>query len=165
MFHVQLYTRLHQARVYNLDEEELQKQFLDPMRSDRLFVYEGHEWEPRKIQLSVFETQERLRPDQIAMGRGWANVEKLGTEVTKEALARRSAVAAGPGGSIAVALLRERVIGRLTAGPVSLQEIMAMAADLMPESELSEQVAASHRAASELLHSGDACLAPLSALA
>jgi hypothetical protein len=165
VFHVQLYTRLHQARVYNLDENELQRQFLDPMRSPGIFVYEGHEWEPRKTQLSVYETDDRLRPDQIAMGRGWSNVEKIGNDVTMEALARRPAPGPSPGSSVAVALLKERLIGRLSAGAVTLQEIMAMAADLMPESDVNEQVAASHRAASELLHTGSACLAPLSAIA
>jgi hypothetical protein len=164
VFHVQLYTRLHQARVYNLSEDELQRQFLDPMRSPGMFVYEGHEWEPRKTQLSVYEG-ERLRPDQIAMGRGWSNAMKSGQDVTLEALARRPAPAPLAGSPAAVARLKERLIGRLSAGPVSLQEIIAIAADLMPESDANEQLAASHRAASELLHTGGACLAPTSALA
>ncbi len=162
MDHVQLYTRLHQARVYNLEEEELQREFLDRMRSERLFVYEGHEWEPRKTQLSVYEA-DRLRPDQIAMGRGWGNVMKLGRDVTKEMLAQRPAPAPLAASPAAVALLKERLIGRLSAGPVTLQEIIAMAADLMPGSESDDQVAVSHRAASELLHTGGACLAPPSA--
>ena len=164
MYHVQLYTRLHQARVYNLDREELQRGFLDPMRTPALFVYEGHEWEPRKTKLSVYEA-ERLRPDQIAMGRGWSNVMKLGHDVTQEVLAERPAPAPPAGTAAATARLRERLIGRLSAGPVMLQEIIAMAADLMPESDAAEQLAASHRAASELLHSGSASLAPPSPLA
>jgi hypothetical protein len=164
MYHVQLYTRLHQARVYNLDLEELQRGFLDPMRSPGLFVYEGHEWEPRKTKLSVYEA-ERLRPDQIAMGRGWANVVKLGQDVTQEVLRQRPAPGPIAGSPAAVAQLKERLIGRLSAGPVMLQEIIAMAGDLMPESDDASQLAASHRAASELLHSGSASLAPPSGLA
>jgi hypothetical protein len=163
VYHVQLYTRLHQARVYNLDLAELQREFLDPMRGPGLFVYEGHEYEPRKTKLSVYEG-ERLRPDQIAMGRGWDNVRKIGKDVTKEVLAQRPAPVPLAGTLVAAALLKERLIGRLSAGPVSLQEIIAMAADLMPESDDADQLAASHRAASELLHSGAACLAPPSAL-
>jgi hypothetical protein len=164
MYHVQLYTRLHQARVYNLDQEELQRGFLDPMRLSGLFVYEGHEWEPRKTKLSVYEA-ERLRPDQIAMGRGWANVMKLGQDVTQQVLAQRPAPGPVAGSPAAVMQLKERLIGRLSAGPVTLQEIIAMAGDLMPESDDAEQLAASHRAASELLHSGAASLAPPSGLA
>jgi hypothetical protein len=164
VYHVQLYTRLHQARVYNLSNEELQQQFLDPMRGPGLFVYEGHEYEPRKTKLSVYEA-ERLRPDQISMGRGWPNVVKSGKDVTAEVLAQRAAPAPAAGSAAAVAQLKERLIGRLSAGPVSLQEIVAMAGELMPGSDDAERLAASHRAASELLHSGGACLAPPSALA
>ncbi len=164
MYHVQLYTRLHQARVYNLTLEELQQQFLDPMRGPGLFVYEGHEFEPRKTKLSVYEA-ERLRPDQIAMGRGWPNVAKLGKDVTMEVLAEQPAPAPAAGTLAAVAQLKERLIGRLSAGPVSLPEIVTMAGELMPASDAAEQLAVSHRAASELLHSGNACLAPPSTLA
>jgi hypothetical protein len=164
VYHVQLYTRLHQARVYNLSDEELQREFLDPMRGPGLFVYEGHEYEPRKTKLSVYEA-ERLRPDQISMGRGWANVVKLGKDVTKDVLAQRSTPAPAPGTVAAVAQLKERLIGRLSAGPVTLQEIITMAGDLMPGSDAAEQLAASHRAASELLHSGSADLAPPSTFA
>jgi hypothetical protein len=164
VYHVQLYTRLHQARVYNLSIEELQQQFLDPMRGPGLFVYEGHEYEPRKTKLAVYEA-DRLRPDQIAMGRGWPNVEKLGKDVTLEVLAQRPAPGPVAGTPAALAQLKERLIGRLSAGPVTLQEIIAMAGDLMPGSDADEQVAASHRAASELLHSGSALLAPPSTLA
>jgi hypothetical protein len=163
VYHVQLYTRLHQARVYNIDYDELQREFLEPMRSPRLFVYEGHEWEPRKTKLSVYEG-DRLRPDQIAMGRGWANVRKIGKDVTRELLAQRPAPVPLAASPVALALLKERLIGRLSAGPVSLQEIVAMAGDLMPGSEADDHLAASHLAASELLHSGGACLAPMSAL-
>lgn len=164
MYHVQLYTRLHQARVYNLSLDELQREFLDPMRSPGLFVYEGHEWEPRKTKLSVYEA-ERLRPDQIAMGRGWTNLKKIGKDVTLEVMAQRAAPAPPAGSAVAAAQLKERLIGRLSAGPVTLQEIISMAGDLMPESDAAEQLAASHRVAAELLHSGGACLAPPSALA
>jgi hypothetical protein len=164
MYHVQLYTRLHQARVYNLEHEELEREFLDPMRSPGLFVYEGHEWEPRKTKLSVYEA-DRLRPDQIAMGRGWANVMKIGQDVTQEVLAQRPPPGPVAGTAAAVAQLKERLIGRISAGPVMLQEIISMAGDLMPESEAAEQLATSHRAASELLHSGSASLAPPSPLA
>lgn len=163
MYHVQLYTRLHQARVYNLEMEELQRDFLDPMRGSGLFVYEGHEWEPRKTKLSVYEG-ERLRPDQIAMGRGWANAQKVAKDVTLEVMAQRPAPGPAAGSPAAVAQLKERLIGR-SAGPVTLQEIIYMAGDLMPESDAAEQLAASHRAASELLHAGSAVLSPPSALA
>jgi len=37
------------------------------MRSPGLFVYEGHEWEPRKTKLSVYEA-DQVAADQIAMG-------------------------------------------------------------------------------------------------
>jgi hypothetical protein len=164
MYHVQLYTRLHQARVYNLEMEELQREFLDPMRGSGLFVYEGHEWEPRKTKLSVYEA-DRLRPDQISMGRGWANVMKIGKDVTLEVMAQRPAPAPPAGSAAAVSQLKERLIGRLSAGPVTLQEIIVMAGGLMPESDAAEQLAASHRAAAELLHTGSAVLALPSTLA
>jgi len=56
--------------------------------------------------------------------------------------------------------LRERLIGRLSAGPATLDDITRIAADLMPESSAEERLAASRDVALELLSSGTARLSP-----
>jgi hypothetical protein len=170
VFHAELYTRIRQARAFNLDADQVQRQFVIPMLSRELFVYQGREWDPRKAKLKIYEAPE-LRPDEIGMGRGWPTVQKIGTDVTAEmqaqALAQTQPPATTPAGALRLPVvdqLKERLIGRLSAGPVTLAEITAMAADLMPGSDPAEQLAASHRAAAELLQSGGARLAPPSPL-
>jgi len=56
--------------------------------------------------------------------------------------------------------LRERLIGRLGAGPVSGEQIMAMAQSLMPASDEAGRQSACEQAVWELLCSGEAQLAP-----
>lgn len=54
--------------------------------------------------------------------------------------------------------LRERVIGRLSAGPASFHDILGLAAELLPERHADEVVAAAVTAVLELLTGGQAQL-------
>jgi hypothetical protein len=161
VFHVEMRMGISVVREFNLGEREVWTRFLAPLMADRDFTFEGHDFTPRKTRISIYNGPE-LRPDQLGLGRGWQNVERTGSDVTVEVLAR----ARGHAGATRTTApptwetLRERAIGRLSAGAISYDEIVAMAANLMPDSTAGEQLAAGERAAVELLRTGAAQLAP-----
>lgn len=169
MYHVEMRAGMHVVREFNLTERRLWLEFLEPLMADREFTVEGHDFIPRKTRIKVYEGPE-LRPDQLGMGRGWQNAERTASDVTERVLARArgfiaQASAQEQDGSdraapVAVDALRERVIGRLSAGAVGLDEIAAIAADLLPESSEPERRAAAQRVALALLETGVAQLSP-----
>jgi hypothetical protein len=163
MFHVEMRMGAEVVRQFNLSEQGLWTRYLAPLMADRDFVLEGHDFTPRKTRISIFEGPQ-LRPDQLALGRGWQNVERSGNDVTEAILARSheyvSAAQASPPTVPVPDALRERLIGRLSAGPVTFDEITDMAAELTPGSAAGEQLASAERAALDLLRNGAAQLAP-----
>jgi hypothetical protein len=163
MFHVEMRMGTDVVRQFNLNEQGLWTRFLAPLMADRPFTLEGHEFIPRTTRINIFEGPQ-LRPDQLALGRGWQNAERSGNDVTEAVLARArehvSAAQAAPPTVPVPDALRERLIGRLTAGPVSFDEITDMATELMPASAVGEQLATAERAALDLLRNGGAQLAP-----
>ncbi|HET9094759.1 MAG TPA: hypothetical protein VFN36_06685 [Solirubrobacteraceae bacterium] len=177
MFHVELRTGMQVVREFNLGEERLWLQFLAPLMADRDFSVEGHDFTPRRTRLKVYEGPE-LRPDQLGMGRGWQNVERTATDVTQRVLQRarehvsgaeRSPVrtaappastGAAPTAATAAELLRERLIGRLSAGPLGAEEIAGAAAELLPEASERERTMLAEQAVWALLQRGVAQLTP-----
>jgi hypothetical protein len=154
VFHLEIRQRPHQTRAFNLTEEQLQARFLAPFLAGETIVYDDREWEPRKAKLTVIQGPE-LRPDQIGMGRGWHNATRGGTDVTERMLAAAQTSAAP---DPAVDQVRERLIGRLGAGPVAFADVVALAGDVLPGRRASERLAASELAVWELLHRGGARL-------
>jgi len=186
MFHAEIREGTHVIREFNLDERALWVRYLAPLLGDREFVREGHEWNPRKTRIKIFEGPE-LRSDQISMGRGWPNAQRAGTDVTKAVLTRARELQQAPTSAAspspqppapaaspqpattpapAVAdgpvqgarILRERLIGRLGAGPVTGLQIEALAHSAMPEADPPARRAACERAVWELLAAGEAQL-------
>lgn len=154
------------VREFNLSEQRLWQNFLAPLMADQDFTVEGHEFSPRQTRLKVYEGPE-LRPDQLGMGRGWQNVERSAEDVTERVLTRArehtaaTASAAPVTGSSSVDdLLRERLIGRLSAGPIAAAEVLAAAAELMPDASEAARIEAGRRAAWALLERGAAQLTP-----
>jgi hypothetical protein len=184
MYHVEMRMGMSVVREFNLGEERLWLEILRPLMAGQDFMHEGHEFSPRQTRLKVYEGPE-LRPDQLGMGRGWSNVERSAHDVTERVLARaREHVSAGgaPGPTSAGAvapeaasagvpapgaasagvadLLRERLIGRLSAGPITAPEVLATAAELMPGGSEPERLAAAQQAIWALLDRELAQLAP-----
>ncbi|HTW12721.1 MAG TPA: hypothetical protein VME01_08255, partial [Solirubrobacteraceae bacterium] len=171
VLHVEMRSRLNVVRAFNLSAAEVQARFIGPLRSAAKFTYEGHEWDPRKTRLKVFEGPP-LEPHQLALGRAWQQVEKAGTDVSATMLGAATATSGATAEPLAGATatgashppvlgqLRERLIGRLSAGPVSLPEMLALAAELMPDYTASQQVAASQTVLWELLVEQRAQLSP-----
>jgi hypothetical protein len=151
VFHVELKQRPHTTRAFNLTEEELHQRFLGPLRAGRSVSYAEREWDPGRTRLTIYEGR-ALRPEEIGLGRGWQNVMRTGSEVTERVLgAPPAAPAERPA---AVDQLRERILGRLTAGPQTLAEVVEMADALLPGARPSQRLSAAELAVWELLHEG-----------
>ena len=151
MFHLELRQRPHVARAFNLSERELRGRFLAPLAEGRTITYADREWEPSRTKLSIYEGPE-LTPEMIGMGRGWGNVTRTGSDVTDRLLAGAHP---GPGEPAAAQLkerLKERLVGRLGAGPLNPGDAVALADDLLPGHRASERLALTELAIWELLH-------------
>ena len=161
MFHVELRSGMQVVREFNLSEQRLWVEFLAPLMAGTPLSLEGHEFIPRQTRLKVYEG-EQLRPDQLAVGRGWQNVERTATDVTARVLARAREHTARPQQAppAAAELVRERLVGRIAAGAISAQEVVAIVAELMPQADAGEQRDVARRAAWELLERDLAQLAP-----
>jgi len=151
---------VHVVRAFNQTTEAVQSKFLEPLRAGIPFMCEGHEWEPRKTRIKVFEAPE-LQTQRLGMGRGWPMVEKRGTDVTLQLL---ESVNIGPRTRSqhmpAVSRLRERMIGRLLSGPVSLGDVISMASDIEPDATGDELEALGSQAVWETFRDGLAQLTP-----
>ncbi len=167
MFHVEMRSGIQLVREFNLSEQRLWLEFLAPLMADREFVVAGHEFTPRKTRMKVYEGPE-LRSDQLGLGRAWQNVERTSQDVTERVLQRarehtRRALEGAPDTRAAsVDLLRERLAGRLSAGPIEATELLTTAAELMPDATDGERRDAVLQAAWALLERGRAQLSPVS---
>ncbi len=148
MFHVELRQRPNMARAFNLREEEVVARFLAPLMAGRPLIYEDREWDPRKVRLTVLEGPE-LSIGEIGLGRGWANAQRAGSDVTERLMGRSRTQAPRPE---ALDRLKERIAGRLDAGPLTLQRVVAMAGELMEGRRASERLALAEQAVWEMLH-------------
>jgi hypothetical protein len=154
VYHLQLRMRPHMARAFNLTAAELTDRFLAPMVNGRELIYNDREWSPRKTTVTIYEGPE-LPVEQMGMGRGWGNVQRSGTDVTERILRQaRGQTARHP----ALDRLQERLAGRLSASPVTLGEVLALADDLMDASRVSERLAVAELAVWELLARGEGSL-------
>ncbi len=105
MFHVELRQFPHQGRSFNLDREQLEQRILGPWLRGELVEVQDRRWAPHKAKLTIYESR-ALEIEEIGLGRGWANVTRIGTEVTRQLLAqahsrahtRHRGAQAGPGG-------------------------------------------------------------------
>ena len=154
MLHLELRQGRTVARAFNLTEEELHSRFLRPYLSGHVVTHQDHEFEPRKARVTIVEGPE-LGPESMGMGRGWANATKAGTDVTERVLAAARTETQRPAG---LDELKARLLGRLDAGPVGLDRIVALAGDLLPGHRVSARLALAELAAWELLHEGSASL-------
>ncbi len=156
MFHVQLRSHREVARAFNLTAEQVTASFLEPLRSGRRFEYGGKEWEPAETRIVVLEGRP-LRTDELMLGRGWPSAERIGVDVTARLLQADGGVApaagAGAGGTL-LERLKDRVLGRVMAGPMEVREIVLITSELMPAALVSDRVGLAEKAVWELLHAG-----------
>lgn len=121
MFHVELRQFPHVTRAFNWTAEQLEARIVDPWLAGAPVEWEDRRWAPDRARLTIYEAPE-LRPDQIGLGRGWANVTKAGVDVTAELLARRAASERS-----ALGELRDELLRRGAEGPLTLDQVAALA--------------------------------------
>ena len=159
-FHVELKDGRETVRVFNLSEDEVETQFIAPLRAGVSFAFQDKRFEPLKSRLVVIEGG-HLAPGELGLGLGWTNAVKRGRDVTQRFLAGTGTRPAG--GAAAPELsgrLKERILGRLAAGPLRLGEAVGLTGDLLSGHRVSERLAATETAIWEMLHAGTLALHP-----
>lgn len=154
MYHLELRQRPNVARAFNLSEDKLRAEFLAPLLGGKPFEYAGHEWDGRKARVTILEGPQ-LAPNQLLLGRGWSNAEKLGADVTERILAASWTEAKH---REVVQRLSERILGRIAAGPLELGAAVGLVDDLLAGSPAGGNHAIIAQAVWELLHRGQAVL-------
>lgn len=152
-FHVELKDGREIVRAFNLSAADVESQFIAPLRAGAVFSFQDKQFEPRKAQLIVVEGP-HLAPGELGLGQGWTNAVKRGSDVTQRFL---SATGAQQPPSLTLELsgrLKERILGRLAAGPLPLADSLGLTADLLGGHRVSERLAAVELAVWELLHGG-----------
>ena len=158
-FHLELKDGREIVRAFNLSEEDVRRQVILPLRAGVSFTYQEKDFEPRKARLVVMEG-DHLAPGMLGLGQGWTNACKLGTDVTQRFLSEGGG-SASPGVTLEISgRLRERLLGRLAAGPLALGDGVGLTTDLLEGHRVSERLAAVEIAVWEMLHSGAIDLAP-----
>ena len=150
MFHVELRQFPHQTRAFNLTREQLEARIVRPWVSEGAVELDDRRWSSERAKLTVYEAPE-LSPDQLGLGRGWANVTRAGEDVTARVLADRVSLAP-------VAELKREVVDRCGYGPLTLCRLVELTAERYPQSRVSERLALCEQAVWELLHEGSVCL-------
>jgi hypothetical protein len=157
VFHVQLRQFPHSARAYNLSRAELEQRFTRPWASGLQVTTDDRQWLPRKARLTIYESSRPLRPDEIAIGRGWGNVEREGADVTERELAAMrpaTAAAARPAGEPppALAAVKEELVSLTGVAPIPVSRAVSLARVAAPGARASERLAIAEQAVWELLH-------------
>jgi hypothetical protein len=148
VFHVELRQFPHSARAFNLTAEQLQASFLRPWVAGETLEWAERRWAPDRAKLTVYEGTE-LRPDELGMGRGWANAARSGEEVTERVLAEQDQVARG---GEPLRKLKQTAADLCVQEPLVLTDLPSLAADRWPQLRASECLALAEQAVWELLH-------------
>jgi hypothetical protein len=150
VFHVELRQFPNVGRSFNLSRAELDARILSPWVAERAVEFDDRRWSPEKAKLKVYEGP-RLRPDEIGMGRGWANVTRSGEEVTARVVEEARAAQA-PDSPARVEELKLELAERAADGPLPIGEALALASARHPGRRVSEQLAVAEQSVWELLH-------------
>jgi hypothetical protein len=150
MFHVELRQFPHVARAFNLTEAELNERFLGDWVADRTIDYEDQKWSPEKARLTIYEGP-RLPPEEMGVGRGWGNVTRTSKDVTEAVVARARH---GSGSEPAVEAFKDELVQRVAGQPMSLEQVLSLAAVQNPGRRVSEQLALAEQSVWELLYQG-----------
>jgi len=146
MFHVELRQFPHQARAFNLTREELDAKILRPWAAGVAVEYDDRRWLPDRAKLTIYEGP-ALRPDEMGLGRGWANVTRTGSDVTERLLA-------DPGEGSSVEELKRAILAACEGGAIALGQLVDLAGADRAGSRASERLARAEQAVWELLHQG-----------
>jgi hypothetical protein len=164
VYHVQLRQFPHVTREFNLDAAALRSRILAPWLAGRTVESGDRRWAPERARLTIYEGR-ALRPDEIGMGRGWANVTRTGEDVTARLLTEAEVETASgvAGGATAIEETtsselqhtKELILAAIAAeGGLELRDCVGLAGAPRLGARASERLALAEQAAWELLHAG-----------
>lgn len=95
MYHVEISTGVHRARVFNLDRGDVVAKVIRPWLDERTIAMGDRKWEPRTSTLRILEGPQMENAD-LSFGQGWSNAERKSEDVTGTLLAQVPPPPAGP---------------------------------------------------------------------
>jgi hypothetical protein len=146
VFHVELRQFPYQARAFNLTREQLDARIVEPWVAGGAIELDDRRWSPERARLTIYEGPQ-LSPDQLGLGRGWANATREGQDVTARMLSERAQPPP-------VAELKREVLDRCPHGRVGLGELVELTGERYPQARVSERIALCEQVVWELLHEG-----------
>jgi prepilin-type processing-associated H-X9-DG protein len=161
MFHVELRQFPHVARAFNLTPEQLQTRVLGAWVRGQAVKLDDRHWGPEKARLTIYEGP-ALKPEEMGLGRSWANVTKNCTEATDQLLAleRQAAtsasVSAGAGQRApqAVCQLQAEILERCATDELVVSELIELLSRRHPDWRVSDRIALAEQSIWQLLHEG-----------
>ena len=159
MFHVELRQFPHVARAFNLTPDELQTRVLGAWVRGEVVELDDRHWGPEKARLTIYEGPQ-LKPQEMGLGRGWANVTKNCTEVTDQLLAlERQAAASGAASAgqkapEAVSQLQAEILERCAVDELVISELIELLNRRHPGWRVSDRIALAEQSIWRLLHQG-----------
>jgi hypothetical protein len=150
MFHVELRQFPNVARAFNLNQEQLERQILEPWVNVGSVELQDRRWSAGRARLKIYEGPQ-LGPEQIGLGRGWANVSRAGRDVTEQRLTEFNQAAAH---DPRLMRLKAALLENCRERQLDLPAIVALAGELDAALDERQRLALSERAASELLREG-----------
>jgi hypothetical protein len=144
VFHVELRHFPNSVRAFNLDREELIGRIVGPWVSGVPVEWGERRWDPEKAKIAIYEGR-ALGPEEIGLGRGWANATRTGQEVTAQLLEEARVPPA-------LERFKEEVSARCAAGPVPLATLVELAGARHPQARVSDRLALAEQAVWQLLH-------------
>ena len=154
MYHVELREFPHNTHAFNLDEERLRTEVLDPFARGEIFELGGRAWVPQRTKLTVLEGAE-LPLHALSMNRGWNNARRKAQDVTSAVLATLEAGPPTPAPSAASASSEEVVVrdilARCAMGPLSLAAVWDRAEIAAPDGSSGDWLVLAQGAVSKLL--------------
>jgi hypothetical protein len=149
VYHLEIRSFPHVARVFNLDRETLDTRFVKPWKTGEMIDYEDRRWAPDKTKLTVYEGEE-LGVDARGLGRGWGEVTRHSRDVTETVLAE---IDRGSDARPDVDALKD-AIAEVAGGdrPIGFPDVIALAVAGHPLWRASEQLSLAEQAVWEMLH-------------
>ncbi len=114
-YHVEISSSPHHARVFNLDEAELQAAVLEPWIAGLSFELGEKEWDPRECRLTILEGRRLEGPD-LSFGQGWSNALRVAEDVTRARLEAAEASAPARAAATIEATTLEAALTGLRSG-------------------------------------------------
>jgi hypothetical protein len=153
VFHVEVRQFPHAASAFNLSREQLEARIVGPWLSGRPVEMEDRRFSPERAKVTIIEGPS-LSVDEMGLGRGWANAQRDGQDVTVRIFAEAQAETTNAPRDLETSAeeFKTVVVGACTLRRLSFGEVVLLASARHPGSRASERLALAERAVWELLH-------------